>query len=187
MNVLPLPLPWLEFAILTALLGALCVRLFRDPNRAWGWGLAFTGAIFVCTVLACLGFYLCRLQGIEAAWNLQRHWCGRHFLSIDELNAPLLPLVGLLHFLTTLATGRTKMRRFSLSWSLASEALSLTIFGCQEPWLLIGLLSLGAVPGFVELRNRQASTRVYMPHLGLFVGLPAAGCSGIDSRPTADY
>ena len=62
--------------------------------------------------------------------------------ALDELNAPLVPAVALLHFLTALATARTKMRRFSFSWSLAAEAIRLATFSCKEPWVLIGLLAV---------------------------------------------
>ena len=50
----------------------------------------------------------------------QPHLFGRPLFGVDQLSAPLVVLVALLHFLTALATGRTKMRRFSLTWSLAS-------------------------------------------------------------------
>src|SRR5262245_38541831 len=148
MNVVPLPLPWAELAILVALAGALCVSRVRDPLRAYRLGLAFTAAAFGCTLLACLGYYLCRQEGLDGDWSLQRHFLGGQVLDIDELNAPLLPMVGLLHFLTALATGRTKMRRFSSSWSLAAEAVRLATFACVVPWALVALLALGTVPGY---------------------------------------
>lgn len=175
MIVLPLPLPWLELSLVVALLGALCVGPLRNPARAWRWGLLFTGATFVCTLLACLGFYLCRLYGDDASWSFQSHFLGWNLLSIDELSAPLLPVVGLLHFLTALATGRTKMRRFSLSWSLYSEAIRLATFGCSVPVALVALLTISTVPPFIELRNRGQATRAYVLHMGLFVGLLVLG------------
>jgi NADH-quinone oxidoreductase subunit M len=184
MNVMPIPLPWLELSILVALLGAVCVSQMRDPLRAWLWGLVFMGASLGCTLLACLGFYLCRLSGLgdlgdlDPGWSLQLCLFGRQFLAIDELNAPLLPAVSLVHFLTALATGRTKMRRFSLSWSLASEGVRLATFACtglSPSWLLIGLLVVGTLPGCVELVNRGKPTRVYVLHMGLFVGLLVLG------------
>ena len=175
MSVLTQPVLWLELAILAALLGALCVGPLRDPLRAWRWGLAFTAAALACAVLACLGYYLCRDNGLEADGGGRADLLGRQLLHIDELNAPLLPMAALLHFLTALATGRTKMRRYSLSWSLASEAIRLTAFGCAEPGLLIGLLALGTVPGYVELLNRRKPTQVYLLHMALFVGLLALG------------
>jgi NADH-quinone oxidoreductase subunit M len=174
------PLTWLELAILVAVAGAVCVSPLRAPLRAWRWGLAFTAAAFACTLLACLGFYLGPPADGGAAWGWQRRLFGRQLLGIDELSAPLLPVVGLLHFLTALATGRTKMRHFSLSWSLASEALRLAIFSCQEPWLLIGLLAAGTVPGYAELVNRGKPTRVYVLHMGLFVALLVVGWAFID-------
>jgi NADH-quinone oxidoreductase subunit M len=180
MNVIPLPLPWLELSIVVALVGALCISPLREPIRAWRWGLVFTGAAFACTVLACLGFYLSRPGSVDGDWSLQTHLLGRQFLGIDELNAPLFPLVGLLHFLTALATGRTKMRRFSLSWSLASEALRLAIFGCTVPWALIALLITGTVPAYVELKNRGKPTQVYSLHMAVFVGLIVMGWTFVD-------
>ncbi|HEY7312245.1 MAG TPA: proton-conducting transporter membrane subunit [Gemmataceae bacterium] len=175
MSVLAQPVLWLELAILAALLGALCVGRLRDPLRAWLWGLAFTAAALACAMLACLGYYLSRANGLEADGGAHTDLLGRQLLHIDELNAPLLPMAALLHFLTALATGRTKMRRYSLSWSLASEAIRLTAFGCAEPGLLIGMLALGTVPGYVELLNRRKPTQVYLLHMALFVGLLALG------------
>jgi NADH-quinone oxidoreductase subunit M len=100
-------------------------------------------------------------------------------LKVDQLSAPMVVLVALLHFLTALATGRTKMRRFSLSWSLACEAIRLATFSATG-WLLIGLLAAGTVPGYLELRNRRKPTRVYLLHMALFVGLLALGWAFVD-------
>jgi NADH-quinone oxidoreductase subunit M len=89
--------------------------------------------------------------------------------------------VSLLHFLTALATARTKMRRFSLSWSLAAEVIRVATFSCRDPWALIGLLAAGCVPPYVELVNRGRPTRVYVLHMALFIGLLVAGWAGIGS------
>ena len=180
-----LSLPWLELAILIAVAGSICISPLRDPLRAGRWGVAFTGAVLACGCLKCLNFYL---SGPEANhnWSFQDYFLGARFLNIDELNAPLLPLVALLHFLTALATGRTKMRRFSMSWSLASEAIRLTAFACVQPWLLIGLLAADTLPGYVELVNRGRPTRVYTLHMGLFVGLLIIGWAGVDPHGTQD-
>jgi NADH-quinone oxidoreductase subunit M len=189
MNVTPLPVTWLELSIAVSAAGALAVSRLRDPFRAWWWGLAFTGAAFACSLVACVGFYLGRISAVDARWSVETYLFGRQFLDIDELNAPLLPLIGLLHFLTALATGRTKMRRFSLTWSLAYEAIRLAVFGCTAPWVLIGLLAAGTVPGYVELRTRGRPTRVYVLHMALFVGLLAVGwaladpAAGLQAQP----
>src|SRR5262245_20526034 len=95
-----LPLLWLELAIAVALLGALCVSPLRDPHRAWRLGLAFTAATLACAVLACLGYYLGQVDGVEADDGFHADLLGRQLLRVDELNAPLLPVGALLHFLT---------------------------------------------------------------------------------------
>src|SRR4051794_25169139 len=118
MNSIPLPVLWLELSIGVVLAGALCVSAVRDPFRAWRLGLGFSSVALACTILACLGYYLGRLTDVDTQGSFHARFLGREFLAVDELSAPLVPLVGLLHFLTALATGRAKMRRFSLSWSL---------------------------------------------------------------------
>jgi NADH-quinone oxidoreductase subunit M len=180
MNLVPLPVPWLELAIAVALAGAVVVSRMHDPVRVWRWGLAFTGAVLGCALLACLGFYLCRNSAVENHWSFESELFGGEFLQLDELNAPLLPMVALIHFLTALATGRTKMRRFSLSWSLTSAGIRLGIFGCAASWLLIALLTVCVVPAYVELRNRGKPTRVYVLHMSLFVVLLTLGWALVD-------
>jgi NADH-quinone oxidoreductase subunit M len=181
-----LPLPWLEASILIALVGALCVSQLRDPLHAWSCGLVFTGGVLATSLVACFCFYYCQATNCPNAWSIQEWLVGRSYLAIDELSAPLLPVLSLLHFLTALATGRTKMRRFSLSWSLVSVATRLGIFSCQLPWVLVALLAVGTVPPYLELRNRGQSTRVYAFHMALFVGLLILGC-GIAQAGAGEY
>jgi NADH-quinone oxidoreductase subunit M len=102
---------------------------------------------------------------------------------VDEFSATLLPAVALLHFLTALATARTKMARFSFAWMLAGEAVRLAAFACVDPWLLIGLLTVGTVPPFFELRGRGKPTRVYLLHMGAFVALSVAGWACVAGVP----
>jgi NADH-quinone oxidoreductase subunit M len=177
----PLHLPWLETALDVALLGALGVSRLRNPNRAFGWGVALMGAVFACTFLAWLGSYLGAGAGAEPAWNLQQHLFGRQFLELDELSAPLVPAVALMHLLTVVATARTKMRRFSVAWSLTAEALRLATFACKDLTVLIVLLASGTVPAYVELLNRHKPTRVYLLHAGLYLALLLTGWSGFQA------
>src|SRR5258708_6400867 len=114
-------IPWLELTVLVPLAGAAVVNRVRNPNAASRVCLAFTGVSLACSLLAGLGFYA-NPEGEGLRWELFPAVFGGRVLAVDELSAPLLPLVALLHFLTTVATTRTKMRRFSFTWSLASEA-----------------------------------------------------------------
>jgi NADH-quinone oxidoreductase subunit M len=175
------PLPWLELAVAAPLIGALRVSLLRRPSDAARWCVGFTAAAFGCAALAWLGFHL----GVPAdpeRLGVLTVLFGRPILALDDLSAPLLPTVALLHFLTALATTRTKMPRFSFTGMLLSDAIRLATFGCPagEPWLLIALVSAGTVPPLVELLNRGKPIRVYALHMALFVGLLAGGWALVD-------
>src|SRR5262245_1038947 len=166
--------PWLELAIFVPLLGALALNRIGNPIRAFWTGLAFSGASLACAVLAWLGYAL-GFAVPDDLWSVQPYLFGRHVFVLDELSSVLVPLVSLVHFLTVLATGRTKMRRFSLAWSLAYESARLAMFACQVSWVLIVLLVLGTVPGYVELSNRRKPTRVYVAHMASSVGFLVLG------------
>ncbi|MBV8487300.1 MAG: oxidoreductase [Planctomycetaceae bacterium] len=172
-------LPGLDLSITIALIGALWVSQVREPIRAARHGLVFTGLVFSCTFLAWLEYYV-GADSIRRA-SFQTLLLGREILVLDELSAPLVPTVALLHFLTALATTRTKMRRFSFSWSLASEAIRLAMFSCKASWLLVALLSVCTVPPYFEFRNRGRRARVYVLHMALFVGLLCLGWAGVTS------
>jgi NADH-quinone oxidoreductase subunit M len=177
-----LHLPWLELAIAIAAIGSPAVSLLRDPARAFRWGLTLTGMSFGCALLAWLVFSQGIPPELTRRYSAQPYLFGRQQLfGMDELSAPLIPAVALLHFLMAAATARTHMRRFSFSWSLAAEAIRLATFSCKEPWVLIGLLTVSTLPPYVELLNRGRPTRVYVLHMALFVGLLVIGWAIVES------
>lgn len=177
----PLQLPWLEASIAAALVGAPFVSRLRNPDRAYRWGVAFIGVSFVCAFFAWLAFSAGIGPDQLRGWSVQPRLFGRIIFALDELSAPLVPTVALLHLLTALATSRTHMRRFSFSWSLAAEAIRLATFSCEEPWILIGLLAVSTVPPYIELRIRRRPTRVYAIHMALFVALLVLGWSAVEA------
>lgn len=175
-----LQLPWLDYSLLIALFGSLFVSRQREPARAYSRGVAFTAATLACTVLAWLGFYLGVPLDAGLSLSPQHLLLKRQLFALDELNAPLVPAVALIHFLTALATARASMRRFSFSWSLAAEAMRLAMFSCKEPWPLIGLLAIMTVPGYIELASRGRPTRVYVIHMGVYLGLLILGWAAVE-------
>ncbi len=179
--------PWLELSILIPLLGAIVVGRFRDPLRARHWSVVISGLALVGTFGAWEDFGLLHAKEADDAWHLLSGVLGREVLVIDQLSAPLLPLTALLYFLTNLTTLRTKIRRFSFSWTLFSEAITLATLSCKEPWLVIALLSLGTIPPFLELRARGKSTRVFAGHMALFIGLMVLGWSFVESEGTRTH
>lgn len=178
--MLDLHLPWLEVSILIALCGALWVGRLRDPNVARRSSLIFFGLALVSSIGAWVDFIILASPEADDAWHFLPRIAGRELLIIDELSAPLLPLVSLLFFLTAFATLSTKIRRFSFAWSLATLSITLATLCCKEPWGVILLLSLGTIPPFVELVARGKSTRVYVLHMGLFILLMNLGWAFVE-------
>ena len=102
--------PWLELSIIVPLIGSVWVSRFRDPVRAFGWGLAFTGATLACALLAGLGYYAGPARSVQpvlfgrtlfaldlphivmpqnAAWNADTfaHDFGSHILGTAQMKA----------------------------------------------------------------------------------------------------
>ena len=91
MNILSLP--WIELAIALTLIGSPCVSLLRDPNRAYRWGLAFTGASFACAFLAWLELRPEGPRRVVGASSLKCSSVGR-LLALDEFpRPPLVPAI----------------------------------------------------------------------------------------------
>jgi NADH-quinone oxidoreductase subunit M len=170
-----LHLPWLEVAILCPLVGASFAARFRDSDDARKWCLWFSALTLVCAVGSWLDFQAMNVHEAGDRGHFLSRLAGREVLVVDQLSAPLLPLVALLYLLTSIATVRTKLRRFSFPLSLISEALVLATYSCRIPWAVVALLSAGTIIPFLELRARGKPARVYCLHMGLFVALLVVG------------
>jgi NADH-quinone oxidoreductase subunit M len=170
--------PWLELSILIPLIGAAVVRRFVDRYQAWKWSLFFSGLTFLSCAAAWQDFGL-MAHAVQAddRWHLMSRLLGleSEVFVIDHLNAPLLPMMSLLYFLANLATLRTKIRRFSFAWALLAESLVLAAFSCKTPWVLIGLVALGTIPPFWDLRSRGRPTRAFELHMVAYIGLLVIG------------
>lgn len=177
-----LHLPWLELAILVPLIGAAIVARFRDSQRARNASLIVTGITLALAAGSFVDFSV--LHAIEADdhFHLLTRFFGRKFLVVDELSAPLLPLTALIFFMTVATTSSTKLRRFSFSLALLAEAITLAMLSCKEPWAIIVLLGLAAMPPYLDLRNRRKPTRVFVVHMALFVGLLALGWAFVENE-----
>jgi len=161
-------LPWPELAVLLPALGSIWVRFRRDPSIARRDALT----IGVLTLLAALG-----------AWADFRAYGPRGsasgLLTVDDLNAPLLPLGALLYLMTVLATLRTKYLEFSIARTLASESMLLAIFAASTSWGVVAMMALSVVPRAFELLGERRAGRVYLIHMGVFIALMVAGEAGV--------
>lgn len=181
--MLELHLPWLELAIATPLLGTLIVAFVRDPAEAWRRTLILTGITLFFALGAWEDFNTLHVFEAHDHWDFVTPLLGPEAVVIDELSAPLLPLAALLHFLVTLTTPRTKVRRFPMAGSLVSQTLLLALLSCRDPWGIVVLLSLMTFPPLLELNARKESMRVFLFHSLLFIGLLVGGLTMIESAP----
>jgi NADH-quinone oxidoreductase subunit M len=175
-------LPWLELSILVPVLGALCLGRVRNLDFLRKWSVVLSGIALGCALAAWYDFSALQGTEVTSPRSLSGRALGRDYLAVDELNAPLLAMTAFLYFLTVVATPRISNRRFPFALALTSEAILLATFGCKEPWGIIALLALGTLPAYFELRARHKPTRVFVLHLGLFVGLLVAGWAIVEAE-----
>jgi NADH-quinone oxidoreductase subunit M len=173
--MIELHLPWLEFAILMPLLGGLWVSRLRDPDQARQHSLVIATATLICAVGAWIDFGLLGTFQAHDRWDIFEVIFHEDVFVIDELNAPLLPLMSLLFLLTVLATLRTKVRRFSFALTHVSESILLATLTSRLPWAVVAFLIAGTIPPVVELKRRQKPTRVYVLHMSVFAALLMSG------------
>ncbi len=177
--------PWLETSVLIAMIGAIWVAWVRDPFVASRHSLFFISLTLVTTIGAWIDYEFINPAGqppkeAQDFWNPLTQLVGREIFVIDSLSAPLLSLVALLYFLVSLTTLRTKTRRFSFALTLASEAIALATFSCEDPWLIISLLAAGTIPPYLELRSRGQNTGVYVKHMALFIFMLVVGWTFVE-------
>ncbi|MCA9259350.1 MAG: oxidoreductase, partial [Planctomycetales bacterium] len=167
--------PWLEATVAVPLFGAVYLSRLKSSATAYRHSVALTLATLAIATGAWLDFLGLHTFESHDVQSVVQRLFGEEFLVVDELSAPLLPLAALLYAMTIISTMRTKINRFSFAWTLCSEAILLATFSCRQPWALITLLALGAIPPWIEIRSRGYSTRIYSLHAALFVGLLAIG------------
>jgi NADH-quinone oxidoreductase subunit M len=168
-------IPWLELALAAPTLGAVLAWVSRDPRAGWRIGFVFSGAAFLCTILAYIGHRTGAAPGGVTTFDLIHRLIGGRVFGVDDLNAPLLPFVALLHLLIVAGTTGGKAARLSFPSVLTLEAVHLATFAAIHVHLLVALLALGTLLPFLELAARGYPTRLYAMHMGLYVSLLGIG------------
>jgi NADH-quinone oxidoreductase subunit M len=167
--------PWLEFAILMPLFGAIFVWWLGDRQAARNWSILFCGLTLFFASGEWIDFMIVGEFEAHDHWDVFTLLFHQDIFVVDELSAPLLPLGALIYLVTVLSTPRTKAARFSFAWTLASESILIATLSCRASWILIFLLSVAVFPPWLEMKRRQRCTRVYSLHMGLFIGLLFSG------------
>ncbi|MDP1591841.1 MAG: proton-conducting transporter membrane subunit [Prosthecobacter sp.] len=153
---------WLELTLLLPLLGAVVAAFIKVPAVAMRTSLGFFIATLITATAANLAF-----AGTKIAWL-------KHF-AVDDLAAPMLPVLALLHLLTLLGTAKSRVSPMFCVRLLIAAFVSLAAVTCQTPWMLIALLVLGVLVPLWDLISRGQPVRGYLIHMGLFVVLLVVG------------
>lgn len=173
-----LAVPWLDLCLLAPLAGALLTMRMRRAEAAQSASVAAGSVALVAAVGAWLDPCQRLGMGAHELAPLLNGLFGRRAFELDALSGPLVPLAALLYLMTAIATLRTKLQRFSFTWSLVSETLTLATLACRQGGLIVTLLALAVVPPLVELRGRGRPLRTFAWHMGAFVTLLGLGWAG---------
>lgn len=172
-------MPWVEIGILIPLLGAVALWFVRDPFQGRKLCTIYSGLALLVELNVWNDFIWMDPAPGTNSWSMTSLIFQRPCFIVDQFNAPLLPLIALLFFFTSITTARTKIRRFSFAWTLLLEAILLATFSCHDPQLLIVLLGLGAIPPYMELRGRGKPTGTYVAHMLLFIVMLVLGWTSV--------
>ncbi len=182
-----LHLPWIEASVFVLLGGAVWIVRQRTADAKSFLCLCISAVAFALMAAAWIDY---AVLSVPVAQGPMAMWIGADACIIDSLSAPLLPLAALLYLLTFAGTLRTKIRRFSFSGALVSEAILLGIFSCRTSWILVGLLIVRVIPPYLELKSRERPTGVYIFHMAAFAALLVAGyalVNGQDHLPVSGW
>ena len=157
--------PWLEFTLLLPLIGAIMVSFIRTPALAARW---------------CLGFVLITLiSATGAAFNFTGSSGGAKLQSgtfaIDEISAPMLPVLTLLHLLIMLGTAKSRVSPLSCVRLLLATCITLSALTCHTGSVLVALLVSAVLLPIWDLKSRGRRSRGYWIYMALFIGLLLAG------------
>ena len=151
--------PWIESCIALLSLGAVAVGRVRSAEMARRLSMILTGLALLLMSGMYLDFRILSVWQAHDLLDVLQDAFGPGIFAVDDFSAPLLPLTALVFLLTTVATLRTKIRRFSFALTLLSEAIVIATFSCPEPWGVILLSALATAPPYLEMKARDRPTR----------------------------
>ena len=172
--------PWLQLAILVPALGAAWVRRSSTLDSTHRRAVWVSGVTLLLALAEALDYARMESFEVHAYRDLTRQLFSWDGLVVDALSAPLLPLAALVYWVTILATPREKAQRFTFPGALLGESIALATLSCREPIVVAGLLALGALPPWLELRARHSAGRIYLGHVGFFVAVLVVGLVFLD-------
>ncbi len=164
--------PWLESTLLLPLIGAALVAFIRTPALATRWCVGFVLITLVVATAAAVSF-----TSSSGGVKLQ---CGT--FAVDDLSAPMLPVLTLLHFLTLLGTAKSRVSPLFCVRLLLATGITLSALTCHGGAVLVALLVLAVLLPVWDLKSRGRRSRGYWIYMALFIGLLLAGWNRIGTN-----
>jgi NADH-quinone oxidoreductase subunit M len=155
----------LEFTLLLPVGGALTLTFIRSPVRAAHWCLGFVLATLFCSIAASLQFSI--LPETTQRWQ--------NTFAIDNLSAPMLPMLAILHLLTLIGTAKSRVRSSGCVRLLLAESVSLAALTCKTGPVMVVFLLLALLMPLSELARRGKPIRGFAIYMTAFVLLLIAG------------
>jgi NADH-quinone oxidoreductase subunit M len=157
----PASWPWLGVTLLLPLAGAATVAFVRPPARAARVALAFLLAALAAAIGTVAAFLASGAPG---------GFAGGVFRA-DDLAAPMLPVLGVLHLLALLGTSKSRWAPGFCVRMLLSAAITPAAVTCQHAAGLAALMTFLAFLPAWDLASRGRPARAYWIHLLPFAGL----------------
>ncbi len=155
-----LTLPWLPITLLLPLVGAVVVAPFKDPTRAARWTLGFLIATFLTAIGTTTLFLVVGPLGSRLAG-----------FRVDNIAAPMLPVLCVLHALTLLGTAKSRLAPRFCVRLLFSASATLAAVTTQSGTVLILLMVIVALLPVWDLRSRGRSARGFLFYVVPFISL----------------
>jgi NADH-quinone oxidoreductase subunit M len=179
--------PWIEFATLSPLIFALICSRISSANLRWVVAVLGSLIALVLTLLCWSEFARMNVFEVIDPNSLTKMRFGRELFVIDELSAPLLPLIATLYFAVILLTPAGKLDRFPFGLSLASLSMTLGMLSSRSPLAILFFMTVQSILAGVELGQKKQNWYLFgalqiLSILLIFVGWFFINLDELDSR-----
>lgn len=156
---------WFELTLLLPLTGACFLLFIKSQALAARWCMGFILTTLFCATFASFEFWVSPTH-IRRLLNT---------FGMDDISAPMLPIVMILHLLTMLGTAKSRISSFYCLRIQLSAFLTLSTLTCHHPQVLVLLLLLGVLIPVWDLESNGRRLRGYLLYMCLFALLMIAG------------
>ena len=171
----PSAFPLLGLTLLAPLAGAAVAAFLKSPATAWRWSLGvvlftLTGAVATSTVFA----FRPEAGGLAAGG-----------FQVDDIAAPMLPVLAALHLLTLLGTSKSALTPLFCARLLLSASATLALVTASSGSVLIALIVLIATLPVWDMQSRGRRSRGVLFYLAPAIALLLLGWTFADGSKVA--